>query len=98
MVTTAAGTLDRRLFNITDLVIAGYDDKHRDRLPLIVSYTDAATARRAASGERRAASGERRAASGERRAADAPGSRKVRQLAAVDGAALAAARDKAPVF
>lgn len=73
----AGGTLDRRLFNITDLVSAGYDDKHRDRLPLIVSYTDAATARRAA---------------------DAPGSRTVRRLAAVDGAALTAVRDKASVF
>ncbi|NEB94872.1 hypothetical protein [Streptomyces bauhiniae] len=73
----AAGTLDRRLFNITNLISAGYDDKHRDRSPLIVSYTDAATARRAA---------------------DAPGSRTVRQLAALDGAALAAARDKASIF
>ncbi|MFE7750901.1 hypothetical protein [Streptomyces sp. NPDC057428] len=33
----AAGTLDRRLFNISDLVADGFDDAHRDRLPLIVS-------------------------------------------------------------
>ncbi|GIF72590.1 S8 family serine peptidase [Asanoa siamensis] len=32
------GVLDRRLFNVTDLVAAGYDDAHRDDLPLIVSY------------------------------------------------------------
>ncbi|MET8406207.1 S8 family serine peptidase [Streptomyces sp900116325] len=34
----AAGTLDKRLFNITRLVADGYDDAHRDQLPLIVSY------------------------------------------------------------
>ncbi|MFF4652231.1 S8 family serine peptidase [Streptomyces sp. NPDC001380] len=38
----AAGTLDRRLFDITALIADGYDDAHRDRLPLIVSYTDGA--------------------------------------------------------
>ncbi|WP_326565773.1 S8 family serine peptidase [Amycolatopsis rhabdoformis] len=35
----AKGTLDRRLFNVTDLIADGYDDAHRDSLPLIVSYT-----------------------------------------------------------
>lgn len=34
----AAGTLDKRLFNISELVANGYDDAHRDKLPLIVSY------------------------------------------------------------
>ncbi|MDX3234201.1 S8 family serine peptidase [Streptomyces sp. ME03-5709C] len=43
----AQGTLDRQLFNITDLIADGYDDAHRDRLPLIVSYTQAGAARRA---------------------------------------------------
>ncbi|WP_326578940.1 S8 family serine peptidase [Actinacidiphila glaucinigra] len=43
----AQGTLDRKLFNITDLIADGYDDAHRDRLPLIVSYTQAGAARRA---------------------------------------------------
>ncbi|MFD3457428.1 S8 family serine peptidase [Streptomyces sp. NPDC058691] len=43
----AAGTLDRRLFNISDLVADGYDDAHRDRLPLIVSYTSSAAGLRA---------------------------------------------------
>ncbi|WP_327121923.1 S8 family serine peptidase [Streptomyces sp. NBC_01341] len=38
----AAGTLDRRLFNISDLVADGFDDAHRDRLPLIVSYSETA--------------------------------------------------------
>ncbi|MGW1728912.1 S8 family serine peptidase [Streptomyces sp. NPDC002306] len=43
----AQGTLDRQLFNITDLIADGYDDAHSDRLPLIVSYTQADAARRA---------------------------------------------------
>ncbi|WP_406466545.1 S8 family serine peptidase [Streptomyces sp. NBC_01594] len=43
----AAGTLDRRLFNVSDLVADGYDDAHRDRLPLIVSYTTSAEGLRA---------------------------------------------------
>ena len=42
----AEGILDRRLFNISDLVADGYDDAQRDRLPLIVSYTKAAAAQR----------------------------------------------------
>jgi subtilisin family serine protease len=45
----AAGTLDRRLFNISKLVADGYDDAHRGHLPLIVSYgTKAAGLRSAA--------------------------------------------------
>ncbi|GGK85658.1 peptidase [Sphaerisporangium melleum] len=39
----AKGILDRRLFDISDLVADGYDDTRRDRLPLIVSYTDKAS-------------------------------------------------------
>ncbi|WP_211349101.1 S8 family serine peptidase [Micromonospora pisi] len=38
----AAGLLDEDLFNVTRLLADGYDDAHTDRLPLIVSYTDAA--------------------------------------------------------
>ncbi|MFI9612026.1 S8 family serine peptidase [Streptomyces sp. NPDC052023] len=38
----SAGTLDKRLFNVTQLIADGYDDAHADRLPLIVSYTDSA--------------------------------------------------------
>ncbi|MER7444965.1 S8 family serine peptidase [Micromonospora avicenniae] len=37
----ASGLLDQRLFNVTQLIEDGYDDAHRDRLPLILSYTDA---------------------------------------------------------
>ncbi|WP_406841564.1 S8 family serine peptidase (plasmid) [Streptomyces sp. AHU1] len=45
----ASGALDRRLFNITDLVADGYDDAHKDQLPLIVSYTHSAASQRPAS-------------------------------------------------
>jgi subtilisin family serine protease len=37
----AAGTLDKRLFDVSDLIADGYDDAHRSQLPLIVSYTKA---------------------------------------------------------
>ncbi|MEU8211701.1 S8 family serine peptidase [Micromonospora sp. NPDC049044] len=37
-----SGLLDRQLFNITELVADGYDDAHTDKLPLIVTMTDAA--------------------------------------------------------
>lgn len=41
----SAGKLDRRLFNVTDLVKMGYDDAHTDgRLPVIATY-DKGTAR-----------------------------------------------------
>ncbi|MEU3795553.1 S8 family serine peptidase [Streptomyces fructofermentans] len=36
------GKLDKQLFNVTRLIAEGYDDAHTNRLPLIVSYTDAA--------------------------------------------------------
>ncbi|MCT9933438.1 S8 family serine peptidase [Planotetraspora sp. A-T 1434] len=38
----AAGRLDKRLFDVTQLIRDGYDDAHLDRLPLIVSYSDGA--------------------------------------------------------
>ncbi|WP_262286745.1 S8 family serine peptidase [Micromonospora sp. MA102] len=44
----AAGTLDKRLFNVTGLIADGYDDAHVDHLPLIVSYADAAAGLRSA--------------------------------------------------
>ncbi|MEU3453185.1 S8 family serine peptidase [Micromonospora sp. NPDC006766] len=43
-----AGRVDRRLFDITELIESGYDDAHRDTLPLLVSYPPG-LARRAAS-------------------------------------------------
>ncbi|MDX2932742.1 hypothetical protein SipoB123_22240 [Streptomyces ipomoeae] len=38
----ASGRLDRRLFDVTQLVADGYDDGHRRTLPLIVSYQGSA--------------------------------------------------------
>ncbi|WP_201749504.1 S8 family serine peptidase [Micromonospora sicca] len=43
----AAGTLDKRLFNVTRLIADGYDDAHVDHLPLIVSYAEAGSGLRA---------------------------------------------------
>ena len=43
----ARGLLDEDLFNVTDLVADGYDDAHAAELPLIVTYPDAASSRRA---------------------------------------------------
>ncbi|MET8118765.1 S8 family serine peptidase [Micromonospora sp. NPDC005291] len=43
-----SGRVDRRLFDVTELVEAGYDDAHRNTLPLLVSYGSAGTARSAA--------------------------------------------------
>ncbi|MBG0564843.1 S8 family peptidase [Actinoplanes aureus] len=41
----AGDRVDRRLFNVTELIRDGYDDRHTDGLPLIVSYTDPTAAR-----------------------------------------------------
>ncbi len=40
-----AGRVDQRLFDVTGLIAAGYDDARRDTLPLLLSYADR-TARR----------------------------------------------------
>lgn len=40
----AAGRLDKELFNVTQLISLGYDDKHTSELPLILTHTkDSAT-------------------------------------------------------
>jgi subtilisin family serine protease len=39
----ASGKLDERLFDVTTLLGFGYDDAHRDDLPLIITYTGAGT-------------------------------------------------------
>ena len=51
----SSGTLDSRLFDVTGLVQAGYDDAHSTDLPTIVGYTDQAdgTARLRAAGDAR---------------------------------------------
>ncbi|MFV2020374.1 S8 family serine peptidase [Micromonospora sp. LOL_023] len=42
-----AGALDRRLFNITNLISAGYHDAATRRIPLLVEHADPTVARRA---------------------------------------------------
>ncbi|WP_258401756.1 S8 family serine peptidase, partial [Micromonospora noduli] len=42
-----SGRVDRRLFDVTGLVEAGYDDAHRNTLPLLASYGSTGNARRA---------------------------------------------------
>jgi hypothetical protein len=74
----AQGILDGQLFNITDLISDEYDDAHRDALPLIVSYTHPADARRAA--------------------AVPEGATRIRNLDAIQGAALTANRSHAADF
>ncbi|MFJ5220453.1 S8 family peptidase [Streptomyces sp. NPDC088354] len=41
----ASGRLDKRLFNVTQLVAQGYDDAHTRELPLIVSHLKSAAAK-----------------------------------------------------
>lgn len=71
----AAGKLDSRLFNITELIADGYDDAHIKHVPLIVTY---------AKGLGSSASGARKQA-----AALPDEATDVRALTSVNGAALA---------
>ncbi|MFF1720452.1 S8 family peptidase [Streptomyces sviceus] len=43
-----SGRLDRRLFDVTQLVTDGYDDAHRKQVPLIVSYSGSSRAQKGA--------------------------------------------------
>ncbi|MGW0609043.1 S8 family serine peptidase [Streptomyces sp. NPDC002788] len=43
-----SGRLDRRLFDVTELVKDGYDDAHRRQVPLIVSYKGSSHAQKGA--------------------------------------------------
>ncbi|MER7661050.1 MULTISPECIES: S8 family serine peptidase [unclassified Streptomyces] len=47
----ADGVLDRRLFDVAQLVRDGYDDAHRTTLPLIVGYRQGGAGARAAAGD-----------------------------------------------
>ncbi|MFG3136257.1 S8 family serine peptidase [Streptomyces sp. NPDC048211] len=73
----AAGTVDRRLFNVTALAKMGYDDKSTGGIPLIATYP-AGKARSLPVAPR--------------------GSRTVRALDSIHGAALKAAKDTARAF
>ena len=74
-----ANKLDRRLFNVTDLIEMGYDDAHLGRVPTIATFTAAATRRDATP--------------------DAPtGSKMVRRLSTIRGAALVVGKKQARTF
>ncbi|SCL33161.1 Serine protease, subtilisin family [Micromonospora pallida] len=73
-----SGTLDRRLFNVTDLIEMGYDDARSTALPLIATYSP--TKGRAT------------------RPATPRGTKLVRDLPSITGAALAADKKQARAF
>ncbi|NUT18683.1 MAG: S8 family serine peptidase [Hamadaea sp.] len=81
-----AGRLDRRLFDVSDLIEMGYDDAHTVEVPLIAAYAPtpaALTAGKASTDTSRGAP---------------KGSRLVRQLPSVSGAALAAPKSQTRAF
>ncbi|MBY8879239.1 S8 family serine peptidase [Streptomyces sp. PLK6-54] len=75
----AAGTLDRRLFDVTALVAMGYDDAHSTGVPLIATWTKAARTARSLP-------------------AAPAGTRTVRTLPSIGGAALSADKKHARAF
>ncbi|MFG2622525.1 S8 family serine peptidase [Streptomyces sp. NPDC048507] len=74
------GVLDRRLFDVTQLIADGYDDAHRSSVPLIISYRRDAAGAGALAATRDALAGV---------------ARERRPLAAVDGEAFAVAKSEA---
>ncbi|WP_040393054.1 S8 family peptidase [Catelliglobosispora koreensis] len=74
----AADKLDRRLFNVTDLIEMGYDDARSDGVPLIATFAPAKTRGLAPSAPQ--------------------GSKKVRDLASIGGAALKADKKQTRTF
>ncbi|MDX3236958.1 S8 family serine peptidase [Streptomyces sp. ME03-5709C] len=83
----ATGRLDKQLFNITQLVAQGYDDAHTGALPLIVTQSENATARKNGAAEDALPSG-----------TTLPGAKATRGLASINGAAVRAQRSKAAAF
>ncbi|WP_327007446.1 S8 family serine peptidase [Dactylosporangium sp. NBC_01737] len=75
----ASGQVDRRLFNVTELIAQGYDDAHSTSIPLIVRYPKKGAGKAAAP-------------------AAPAGSRKIRDLPSVRGAAVAAEKKQAAAF
>ncbi|WP_234018600.1 MULTISPECIES: S8 family serine peptidase [unclassified Streptomyces] len=83
----ATGRLDRQLFNITQLVAQGYDDAHIGALPLIITQSGGAAARKSGAGEDAPPSG-----------AALPGATATLELPSIKGAAVRAQRSKAATF
>ncbi len=83
----ATGRLDKQLFNVTQLVAQGYDDAHVNTLPLIVTQSEGAVARKSAAAKDALPSG-----------ASLPGAKATLQLPSINGAAVKAQRSKAASF
>ncbi|WP_240338413.1 S8 family peptidase [Peribacillus alkalitolerans] len=79
----AAEKLDKDLFNVTELLENGYDDKSLSSMPVIVEYTDStASVARAFQTKK----------------ADPKGAKKVRELESINGAALETSKKEAKKF
>ncbi|MBM7790588.1 S8 family peptidase [Tenggerimyces flavus] len=78
-----ADRIDRRLFNVSDLVAQGYDDKRRSTIPLIVEYPDATSAT---------------AVQAKARTLSAAGATKTRAFGHADAVAVAVPKDDADGF
>ncbi|HTE54617.1 MAG TPA: S8 family serine peptidase, partial [Kofleriaceae bacterium] len=85
----AAGQLDRRLFDVTELLALDYDDAQRADLPLIVTYQPGPGSGRAASSSRGVAAAA---------AITAAGGQVTRSLASINGSAVRAPRRGAHAF
>ncbi|MDX3073984.1 S8 family serine peptidase [Streptomyces sp. MI02-7b] len=83
----ATGRLDKQLFNITQLLAQGYDDAHTGALPLIITRTENATARK--SGDTQDAQPSVTAL---------PGAKTTLGLPSINGAAVKAQRSTAATF
>lgn len=91
----AAGRLDKELFNVTQLIAQGYDDKHTSDLPLILSHTeDSATLESGATKDTKAAQDTTAQETG----AALPGTETTLSLPSVHGEAVRTHRAKAAAF
>ncbi|MFI5757261.1 S8 family serine peptidase [Streptomyces sp. NPDC051569] len=88
MAYVAADRLDKRLFDVTQLIAQGYDDAHAPELPLIVTRTKGSAAFRPGAGLSDAALP----------GAELPGAEATLNLPSVDGAAVSTDRSKAAAF
>ncbi|MFG2481102.1 S8 family peptidase [Streptomyces fagopyri] len=88
-----AGTLDRRLFNVTALVAEGYDEAHTSALPLIVSSKPSANGARGTARATQAAGN-----TADRLAALNTSATPVRDLTSIDARSLRIADDDLGTF
>ncbi|MFF4974183.1 S8 family peptidase [Streptomyces sp. NPDC001083] len=88
-----AGTLDRRLFDVTALIAQGYDESHASALPLIVSSGPTADGARSTARATRAAAG-----TADRLAALGTSASPVRDLTSIGARSLSIADDDLATF